>query len=280
MAESVAGDPGTPYLDIRLPAGVEARFEATTEVPARAGWRPARTVIDRDLDALVDDLKKSRGCTSRAVAGSLFVLDYARRLSWPVLSAHLRLGARLDPSWSNVRLAVNPTGLPHVGFAVGPEIGPAKDVAEVVDALVTGHFAYLVERLHTLTGVGRRTLWGNVAVAVMQVFMAFSWASGDREHFLAAAQRTLANRPEMRGTVSLESVRHGDQNWMVIWRRTCCLAFRVETQGELSYCGTCCIVEHDDRVASFHGAADRYIEIERAGVVARPRVHGDTGKAR
>ncbi|AEA27031.1 FhuF/siderophore biosynthesis protein [Pseudonocardia dioxanivorans CB1190] len=263
-APPCAEDVARCRLDIRLPPTLEARFEATTEVAADAGWRAARAVLDDDLERLVEGVRAVRRCASSAVAGSLFVLDYSRRLGWPVLDAHLRRGAWLDPGRHNVRLSPNATGLPQVGFVIGPERGSRRDVGEVVDALVADHLAHLVEAVHRATGVGRRTLWGNVAVALTQVFMAFSWASDDRDRFLTTARQVVADRSPLRGTVLLESVEHRDQEWMVVWRRSCCLAFRTEPAAPRSYCGTCCVLEHGERVASFRRAADRYVEIERS----------------
>ncbi|GAA1383744.1 hypothetical protein GCM10009613_13570 [Pseudonocardia kongjuensis] len=245
--------------DLALPPQVAAQFTADCGIGDGPG-RPARTVVDRDLPSMILAVRRARGAGA-AAAGSLLVLAYARRLVWPVLGEHLLHGRWLDPAWANVVIDTDdPGGSFRIGFVGTPQpAGPA--VGEVVTALVDGHLELLVEQAHRETRAGRRVLWGNVAVAVAQVFLALSWSAPHRDALAGTARDVLAAAPRLRGLVSVESVRHpaadGDR-WMVVWRRTCCLAFRCAAADRPSYCGTCPVVPHRDRLASFHRAAGRY----------------------
>lgn len=238
---------------------IEQQFAAFTGVASRPGWRPTREVIDSEVPALVESLAQIREA-SPAVAGSLFVLEYARRLSWPVLAAHLRDGAWLDPGRHNVHLAADP-GPPRIGFAQAASTDGPRGTGEVVGALVH-HLDHLVEAVRRTTRVGRRTLWGNVAVAVAQAFMALSWASPGRNRFAERAERGLEGNDRLRGLVTVDAVHHDGEDWMVVWRRTCCLAFRCDSAGpEPRYCGTCPVLGRSEKEAGFRRAATRYVRM-------------------
>ncbi|MCF7547489.1 IucA/IucC family C-terminal-domain containing protein [Pseudonocardia sp. WMMC193] len=251
------------------PPPVAAQLAAVCEVDG-PGWRPARTFLDEDLPAFIDAGRRVRG-TSTGVSGSLFVLAYARRLIWPVLGEYLLHGRRVDPTWPNVMVDADEEGGSfRIGFrtATVPSTTSTTSSAieEVVSALLDGHLEQVVEQVHRETRVGNRVLWGDVAVALAQVFMALSWSSPDRSILLSTAREALDARPRLRGLVELDTVRHpsglGTPCWMVVWRRTCCLAFRCGSEHDRApYCGTCPLVGLDDRLARFHDAARRYLDL-------------------
>jgi hypothetical protein len=128
----------------------------------------------------------------------------------------------LDPRYVPIRVSQS---RPYVVVRPGPAEpivgGSARHFAEWFrqDVLDT-HLAPIVERLHDLTRVGRRVLWGSVAHAI-----AYPLAGGlpDYEDVLAEIGAPLD------GLVSC-----GDDG--SVERNTCCLAFRMGEPTVCSYC--------------------------------------------
>ena len=281
---------GDPCATAAFRAAVLARFAPTAVVPARSsrpddppgGWRPAWDYLrpdSSDLGGLLARERRVRDAPTDGIAGSLVVLEYARLVSWPVLSAAVREGRWLDPAADNVRVHLVGPPPGRVGFVRPPTRCPVG-VRTVIGALLDDHLAHLVEAVHLSTRVGRRVLWGNVAAAVGGAFLALSWLMPERDHFLDHAARYLNADPRLHGLVDLAGAAHGGQTWMTIGRRACCLAFRCgpgpvtgpggpQAGSRRHYCGTCPVLTEADRAHRFRIAANRYAELDPAPPIRR-----------
>lgn len=188
-------------------------------------WLTASVLTDPrrpELDAFLRGWEEICVATP-AVAAALWWKQY----SWYATVAAVEgwmLGTVPDlvPSAVPVRVSLS---RPHVIVRPGPAEpiigGSAMDFAkwfrqDVLDI----HLAPIVERLHDLTRVGRRVLWGSVAHAV-----AYPLAGGlpDYADVLAEIGAPLD------GLVSC-----GDAG--EVERNTCCLAFRMGEPTVCSYC--------------------------------------------
>jgi hypothetical protein len=158
-----------------------------------------------------------------AVAAALWWKQY----SWYVTIAAVEgwmLGSVPDllPPYVPVRISLS---RPHVTVRPGPAEplvgGSAAHFARWFrqDVLDT-HLDPLVERLHELTRVGRRVLWGSVAHAI-----AYPLAGGLSDHADVLAEI---------GTPLDGLVSCGDDG--SVERNTCCLAFRMGEPTVCSYC--------------------------------------------
>lgn len=282
---AVRASPTDPSAAAAFRAGVLARFTPTPVVPGNpsrpddppGGWRPSRDYLrphSSDLGELLAQERHVRDAPTDGIAGSLVVLEYARLVSWPVLSAAVREGRWLDPGADNVRVHLVGPPPRRVGFVRMPTRRPVG-VRTVIGALLDDHLAHLVEAVHLSTRVGRRVLWGNVAAAVGGAFLALSWSMPERDHFLDHAARHLDADPRLHGLVDLAAAAHGGQTWMTIGRRACCLVFRCgpgpgpvagpdghPAGSRRHYCGTCPVLTEADRTHRFRIAATRYAELD------------------
>lgn len=240
--------------------GGDGRFAATVGVAGLPGWRPVRDLLRGGVPGLILVEQGLRDTTSSATAGSLFLLEYARRLSWPVLSVHLREDAWLDPGVDNVHTRPDQLGRARLGFGTGPA-PDRRSTADVVHRLVADHLVQVVGIVGVHTGVERQVLWSNVAAAMGGAFLALSWGSPDRCRYLDAATAALQAEPDLAGTVTLSGVEQGGERWMMISRHRCCLAFRA---GSGARCGSCPLLDERERLRRFRRAAARFRAVEIA----------------
>ncbi|TCK24802.1 hypothetical protein [Pseudonocardia endophytica] len=255
-------------------ARIAERF-APVVVTDEPGWVDAESVLSSGeptrIEAMLAGPRRSSRARTDTAAGSLLLLEYARLLSWPVLAARLRDGADLDPSPANVALRPGDLERGALAFRRGPttrrtsrdpdatrEDAPA--VPGELDDVVTGlvdHLERLGDALSRHVRIGRRTVLGDIASALAGGFLALSWMHPPRDRHLPVALDAVESDPRLRGLVSLEAVEHEGRPWMVAWRTACCLASG--DPAARSYCGTCPVLDKDERLERFHHAAGRYL---------------------
>ena len=71
----------------------------------------------------------------------------------------------------------------RLGFARGPQPGPADVADRVLPALLDRHLDPLVAALRARTRAGRRTLWSDVAAGIAGGYLALSWTRTDPAHY-------------------------------------------------------------------------------------------------
>jgi FhuF-like iron-sulfur protein len=195
-------------------------FAVRTGVPAAAGWRPVRGLLD-DPDVLagrVDAVRAHLGRVPVRVAASVAHLGICARLVSPALGAAVRTGRfpafGPDDAWWQGELS-GAFPLTLRGRSVTTPAGLLDLLGELVEATA----AY---------SVSRRVLWGNVASAVNGAATMIGVARPD----LAARAVTLADgllaRPPLAGTGG----RAADGRFR---RHSCCLIYRA---GQ-AVCGDC-----------------------------------------
>ena len=228
---------------------------------AGAGWTPTHALADPTSAALTDLLAtwRTTRLASDAVAASLMLLEYTRVLAWPVLACALRHGTWLDPALANVRLDGGAPRL-RLGFARGPQPGPADVADRVLPALLDRHLDPLVAALCARTRAGRRTLWSDVAAGIAGGYLALSWTRTDPAHYVDAARAALSADPRLHGLVDVMVGVQGGARWMRVVRRGCCLAFRCGPP-HAHFCGTCPLADEAVRQERFENAAAHYREL-------------------
>lgn len=249
-------------------SAAEARFSATVGVAGRAGWQPAADFLALQLGETIKAERRLRETASDAVAGSLFTLEYSRRLSWPAVAAQLRDGAWLDPGIDNVQVRLEEDGRTRLGFVAGPRRVSAS-LLDVVRRLVGSHLELVVDTVHEESGAGRRVLWSNIAAALAGALLAMSWGSSDRSRYVETAREALAVEPRLAGLVTASVVDHAGERWMRTSRHGCCLAFRCGPRQQASYCGTCPILDEAEQLHRFRRAATHYKVLESAASESR-----------
>jgi iron complex transport system ATP-binding protein len=219
--------------------------------PIGDDWVPCEPLVtDPDaLAALVRTTLAGRGTDRLDVATSLFVQGYAFRFAAIAVGGWLLEDAAIVLPPADASIAIGR----HRPDAVGlrhPRARPADGSPEpVLDALVEGHLAGLVDTAHRSCRIGETLLWGNVAAACASSFGAFANELVDRrvdirdraDVFFAAA------RPEVRDAGRLVAV--GDR---FAWERSsCCLWYRTESG---SRCEDCSLWTADERAARYAAA--------------------------
>lgn len=246
-------------------------------------------VLATQVPDLIAVEQRQREAVSRRTAASLFVLEYARRLSWPVLAHHLRDSTWLDPDTANVYLQRDGSMRARVGFGAGP-VPHARSTAQVVHRVVVTHLGEATDLVAADTGISRTILWSNVAAAMAAAFVALSWGSRDRCRYLHTGVEALAAEHRLEGLVTLAAVEHAGERWLSNSRHACCLAFHSRPGGRPApFCGSCPHLDECERLRRFRRAVSRYRATESAASppgrgpgYARPRWrsrHGTRGGA-
>lgn len=161
-----------------------------------------------------------------AVAAALWWKQY----SWYVVDVALDGWRRgrlpdLSPDATYVRFG---TRFPYASVAPGSRVQPGTmDFARWLSShVVDGHLAPLVERLHALTRVGERTLWGSVAHAIALPL----------HRRLPAPERAV---PRLLASIGPPVDGLVDVTARGVVRRTCCLAFRSRDPAISGVCAYC-----------------------------------------
>lgn len=164
----------------------------------------------------------------------------------------------LDVSPAN--LAVDLTGSqPRLALIEPRGFGPCDD-DDVLDrfeeTVLDGTVTATVDALRRVERVGRRHLWGSVALAVVNTLASLSHRPGSR----ADADRValLARRPDLARTldvVTVDDAAGGEITYAI--RRTCCLLVKLPGS---TRCGTCSLRPREERIT----ACDQHYRAERA----------------
>jgi hypothetical protein len=183
-----------------------------------SGWTPATRYADRSaLPALISAAQR-RWDTSPHVAAALAWKAYCYWLALPAVLGYAA-GRVPDVSAGNVLLR------PHAGRPF-LEVGlcrPAFTAPEALrERMLDQHLGPVLDGLHELTNLGRRTLLGSIASGVA--------------HALARAGKVDVAAPvlDALGVASLVEITPDGR----VRRRTCCLAFALP---EPKICQGCCL---------------------------------------
>ena len=248
---------------LRLAADLGPRFAAVRGRPS--GWIPAAELFGTQLPANLTEVGHHLGATP-AVAGTLFLQQYAAILAAPVVAA-LHLERSVLPC-EPVDVTVDYTdGRPiRIAFALAarPVVEFDHAVADIVAKRLTRHLLLAAESVHRLTRAGRRLLQGAIAYEVALTFLHLSWRHPDGAHHLDDARRFLA-AAGLEHLVVLEAVPTAGRRWLHAGRKTCCLAFRTADNRERvdPYCATCPVLPEKIVMRSFRDAVDSYVSRRR-----------------
>jgi ferric iron reductase protein FhuF len=241
-------------------------------------WLPLREVLAPELFGAV-------------VGGTAAMLDAETNVAAALVARALTalvVGATID-TWSRERrvldvtvdnLMVRSDGLDaHAalvdvrGWALAESVADDGDTFAVVAdddelrarlerTLFDDFVAAVVAAVRGIVRSGQRHLWGNAGLAVANTLATTSHEVGRRADDDRAA--VLADRPDLAGTVQIETVPDGTGGSVTFAiRRTCCLLYKVP---DAAMCGTCSLRPESERI----DACVTYYRAERDRSRARP----------
>jgi ferric iron reductase protein FhuF len=212
-------------------------------VEDRTGWLPATWFADGSgLPALLDAAYQRWGA-GPAAAATLAWKAYAYWLVLPAVIGYAGAGQVPDMSAGNVliKLHVSPPFLevglrsPRIAVAPGDPLAGRSTVEVTPDllgylrrTLIDGHLGPVLDGLHQLARVGRRTLLGSLASGVAYSLTRSADALPGPIAPMAATLLTALGVEQLVEITPQLGVR----------RRTCCLAF---TLPEPKICAGCCL---------------------------------------
>jgi hypothetical protein len=213
-------------------------------VDDRAGWTPATRYTD---EAALPNLITAAQRRWRASPHAAAALAWKSYTYWVTLPAVLGFatGRVPDVSAGNVlvRLHVGPPFLevglsrPTVAVANGdplagrPGVTVVDDLAGYLrDRLLDGHLSPVLDGLHDLVRLGRRTLLGSVASAVGHALVRYGSTRPDPAAIRPVADALLSAL----GVADLVEITPE----LTVRRQTCCLAFSLP---EPKICRGCCL---------------------------------------
>lgn len=135
----------------------------------------------------------------------------------------------------------------RAGAGVDPVADPDRLRAVLLDTAYDGAVGPLLDALAAAVRMGRRHLWGNLALVAVNSAIWVPEAPGR----WIDADVLLADRPDLART--LEVVDGHDERvgpFRVALRRTCCMAYADPDHG---YCASCSLVDRDERLDRLPG---------------------------
>lgn len=228
-APTVATAPPT-HPRLLPPSLVPSSDSADQDPTGNDGWLHPRALVDADRPELraALELVAERWSCRPAVAAAL----WWKRYSWYVVAAALdawwsgeipELG--LDRCWVRLDRASGSVEIRPASGATRPSTdGPAQCARWLRTHVLDTHLADVVTRLHELTRVGVRPLWGSVAHAV-----AVPVANRMPDPVVATPRFLRWVGVPVAGLVSVTRSADGSVR---VARRTCCLAFRGSCGGQ------------------------------------------------
>ncbi|GEL25035.1 hypothetical protein PSU4_39890 [Pseudonocardia sulfidoxydans NBRC 16205] len=153
---------------------------------------------------------------------------------------------------SAVRLRVYGGVIEAATFSEPPYAGvgdiAADDEAMLTD-LIDRNLSVLASRLRTQIRISSRTLSGNIAAAIATGTRVMSWCATPDDQvadasFAAAFALRLLRRRNLDHLCDVDIQTVEDRSWLVVQRRSCCLAYRTPAA---SYCATCPLISRSDR---------------------------------
>lgn len=238
----VGGRPGTRFI--------------VNHVPTSPFGVPGADLDGGVLDDLVDAVAENRTTSSRAVAASLWLSQYASWTVSPVL-AQLVEGRLLDASLDAISIHSADGVISSVTFA-RPSVPASGDVDHDDEAILSGlvdrNLAVVVDRLRRRVRVSSPTLWGSVAAAFATGTRVLSWCAADQQPpdpigdaaTAGALVRRLWGRRGLDRHCQISEVIEQERPWLVVHRGACCLAYQTPTG---QYCATCSLLDPAERTA-------------------------------
>ncbi len=208
------------------------------------GWLPAERFTDGSALPELLDAAHRRWGAGPAAAAALAWKSYAYWLTLPAVVGYAAARRIPDMSAGNVLVRLHVAapfleiGLraPRIAVAPGDPLARRPDVGTVDDlpgylrrTLVDGHLAAVLEGLHGLVRIGRRTLLGSLASAV-----AYS-LTRSADALPGPIAPTAATLLAALGVERLVEI----TPQLGVQRRTCCLAFSLP---QPKICAGCCII--------------------------------------
>jgi ferric iron reductase protein FhuF len=237
----------------RLGEGYDLRI-----APNDGGWVLAEELVHggQAFEHIIERLSPGRGdpATGRAI-GSQFVLLYLRFV-WPVVAAFALERRVPDVAAENLLVRLDDAGWPsafalaHPRFAVlegDPAAGEAShvagDEAELLQWLhersIAANAAPLIETVRNRLLTSGAALWGSVAAAFAHPLL---WhvqqVAPESARIVRDAEAILGRReaPRLGEQVRLLRLVHGDEEWTIHARRTCCLRWCLPGESRCDDC--------------------------------------------
>ncbi|MEO0494484.1 MAG: (2Fe-2S)-binding protein [Actinomycetota bacterium] len=249
------------YRDLRtwwLRRGVDYWTEDPTDRTGDGWIRVDRLGDDRaQLDAIVAEYAAHLGVSDRKAAASLLAKRLSAMLVFPPTVAWMQ--------WERVPTVVPEStwlrfdnGLPlrvavdHVHATVRPDDPladaddcdtlPAPELGEHLAATAYDQtMASVIDTIHTRFRTGTRHLWGNVALTAINSAL---W-SGDAASPWDRGRTLFESRPHLVRTQDVLACDRADTGpYLAARRKTCCLAYEVESHG---YCASCSLLDEPER---------------------------------
>lgn len=252
------------YRDLRtwwLRRGAEYWGEDPTD-RSGAGWIRVDALGDdpERLGSIVEAYGELIKTTTRKASAALLGKRFSAMLAFPPTVAwmqwHRVPTVVPDRTWIRfddgipTRVAVDDV---HATVLAGDPLARAGDCdVAAPDALrerlaTTAYDATMgaaIDAIHRCERTGTRHLWGNVSLTAINSAL---WAADapdpwDRGAALCASRTVLARTQDL-----LPCERDDTGPYLVALRKTCCLAYEVESHG---YCASCSLVDADERLAT------------------------------
>ncbi|HSL59777.1 MAG TPA: (2Fe-2S)-binding protein [Acidimicrobiales bacterium] len=254
--------------------GVELVREDPTD-RSGAGWVAVADLADPDrARAAAADYGAAHGIADPKAAASLLgkrlgsVLAFPATVAWmaerhvPDLSPD-RTWLRFVDGTPTTFAVAEPRGWAspeRAGAGVEAVDDPARLRARLLDVDYDAAVGPLLDALATAVRMGRRHLWGNLALVAVNSAI---WVPEAPDPW-GDADALLAERPDLARTLDVRDA-HDDRvgPFRVALRRTCCMAYADPDHG---YCASCSLVDHDERLARLPGQlADAIAAAPRVG---------------
>lgn len=214
-------------------------------------WFPcARLLADPTwLAMLIRASGRELGTDDPQVAASLFVQGYAYRILMVAVACLTTAGVIPDSAAARMVIGISKGRPRAVGYlqpaallldSPGTESGPSPATAEAAvdflhDTAVEGHIAPLIAATRSVTRVGARLLWGNVASSAAVAFRTMDGCLSDSvrplgELFFERAPSVLC------GLGSFLALTEGERSGWFWERRNCCLYDRIPGNAPCADC--------------------------------------------
>ncbi|MEM9464849.1 MAG: (2Fe-2S)-binding protein [Actinomycetota bacterium] len=212
------------------------------------------------LGRIVEDYGDRIGTATRKAAAALLGKRFSAMLAFPPTVAWMQWErvptVRPDTTWLRfddrmpTRVAVDEI---HATVLADDRLAGSDDCDVLDRQALREHLASTaydatmgaaIDALHTCERTGTRHLWGNVSLTAVNSAL---WAA-DAPDPWARGEALCASRDVLARTQELIACERDDTGpYLVALRKTCCLAYEVESHG---YCASCSLVDTEQRLAT------------------------------
>ncbi len=231
------------------------------DVGTPGDWQPLTTLCEpAQMRRTLVDVAGRVPSADLAAVGSVLVRDLLAPITRLVVAAWCQDRVVLDVTPGNISVDVAgcATRLRLGEVQAFPNGSAPPALPELEAVLFDGTATAVIDGLRRVVRIGRRHLWGNVALAAVNVLASLSHRPGSPAD--ADREALLARRPDLAALVETITARDGRGGTITYAvRRNCCLLAKLPPG---TMCGTCSLRPRDERVRE----CDDHYRAERSRV--------------